>query len=143
MTGTNTGVYFGNTALPLWGMLVSMTIYVRKAYTGTQPTLNVTILTRWCSQTSTPAFVTYQPVVDLKTAGARVITPMAITGSVGADSLGSAPGAVWSYAGWNVQANHDTSGESLAAQAIFDLIVQLDQGITAIRGINYHNQVLP
>ncbi len=77
--------------IPVFGPMDSVTFIVTKPYTGTRPSLPLTLDGPFVIN-SAGLQVIWNPSIDLKTAGVRVVTPTTVTGAVGADSL-TAPGA--------------------------------------------------
>lgn len=82
----------------LWGRLVSVKVTVGVAFT-TSGALNLKIFGQFAAGALDPnnSNTSWNLTVDLKTTGVRTITPgLVTTTAVGsADSLGSAPGAIW------------------------------------------------
>jgi hypothetical protein len=120
----------------VWGTLVSLKVNVIRAYTGAQPTLLIVLRGGCVSPTYTS--VDWTVTIDLKTVGQRTITPTSVTGSVGADVLGAAPGAVWITTGNFVDSvSSDPSADSDDKQPIWEMELTADQGITAMDATLY------
>jgi hypothetical protein len=133
-------IYGENLAFPVqpitvWGTLVSMTINVIVPDTGP----NATLTMRPCGQVGawrvdgTNAVAQYNPAIDLKTAGKRTITPTAVTGSVGADALGVAPGLIWFMDNpINPWLSASVAGQTAAQMPLVEIELITDQGITKL-----------
>jgi hypothetical protein len=130
-------------AVPLtaWGTLVSLTVNVIIADTGP----NTGLLLNPCGQygayrvDGTNTVASYNPHIDLKTAGKRVITPTAVTGSVGLDNVGPAPGPIW-FMGTSGTAgapvwpflNNPVAGQTAVQMPLVEIELITDQGITKL-----------
>jgi len=120
----------------IWGNLISLTINVYQAATGMAAgAYHVTIT---CPGFTQPGLVLtpLNVVVDLTVAGTRTITSTAVTGSAGADALGS-PYANWlcgsatgNYANSLSILPGGTLPTTIANGATFDVEVLTDQGLT-------------
>lgn len=115
-----------------WGNLVRITINVSQAYTGSSAaqcrlTFGGTGLDLF--DPTTFALIKYAPVVDLKTAGIRIITPGSVIGAVGADNI-AIPLAYWF---WKNQAGatliDDTNGDPASQQPIVKVTIETNQHI--------------
>jgi len=129
--------YTGGTLLPypnqppfptLWGKLVSITLSVSKPYTGALGTLTLQA-TDEPTLESNDSFFRYTPVINLKIAGDRIITPSGVTGAQSADSALSLPGNVWftgaAFLGPNISSN--ISGEDPSTWPIVTIEITTDQ----------------
>jgi len=92
---THTGnIGTAQSLIAVHGTLVSMKINVRTAFSGGLLQMGgqfnnaVTLLGAAISSA-------FNPIIDLTQVGLRTITPTSVTGSLGSDNLGAAPGAVW------------------------------------------------
>jgi hypothetical protein len=133
-------VYGQNLAFPVqslaaWGTLVSITINVITADTGP----NVTLTMRPCGANGAWVVNTsnvtsqYNPVIDLKTVGKRVITPTSVAGSVGADAIGAAPGAIWFMdVVINPWLSASVVGQTAVQMPLVEIEVITDQGVTKL-----------
>lgn len=96
----------------LWGALQQIIIDVTTPYTGVRPTLTAQVMDIQTLRTSDFTQIRYSPVVDLKVAGQRVITPGSVTGSSGSDSGLTLATSVWfmdqAFTGFNPSANVST-----------------------------------
>jgi hypothetical protein len=122
----------------VWGRLISFTVNVSKAYTGILGTLTLKAADQFGLQNLNASNVTttFFPLVDLKQTGTRVITPAAITGSVGSDNLGSVPGNMWFTQGIDPYLSASISGESSTVWPVFTIEVVLDQTPVSIPGVD-------
>jgi hypothetical protein len=136
-------VFTTNQSLLAWGTLVSLTINVIVADTGTNATLTMNPCAHFGAWyvPATNAQAQLNPVVDLKTAGKRVITPTAVTGSAGADVLGAAPGAIWfmgtASSGYTINPYLSvpittTTNATAATFPVVEIELITDQGITKL-----------
>lgn len=81
----------------IWGKFTSLRIKVITAFT-TSGALSLRIFAQFAANylnVDGSLGSTYGVTIDLKTAGERLITFSNVSGSVGADVLGSAPGLIW------------------------------------------------
>lgn len=78
---------------------------------------------------------TYDPLVNLKAAGERVITPGSVTGAQSGDTLGSAPGAISFAESIGMKLSRDISGEGSALSFSIELIT--NQGIIITEGASW------
>lgn len=81
----------------IWGKIVTVTVTVGPAFT-TAGAFVMNLFSRFTTPAVDPltgAFTMWAPVIDLKTPGIRIMKATSITGSVGIDSLGSPPGAIF------------------------------------------------
>jgi len=115
----------------VWGNLTSMTINVIKPYTGTGA-LTMTVTANGFNSSLIASNLSQ--VVDLTTAGKRVITSSSATGSVGADTIAA-------YGDWisgNVTTVYSAGANGgLDKQPIVELIIETDQGVTKPMSIEY------
>lgn len=97
LNGGNCGTDVGSSSIAVTpqtgGKLISLTVNVTTPYTGIAPTLNWGKATQFVLAAGGASFVTWNPRLDLKTAGTRVITPSGVTGTAGADANLSLPSA--------------------------------------------------
>lgn len=118
--------------VPAWGALVRITINVVRAYTGaSQPQCRFSFNASGLDLIDpvTLNVVTYNPVIDMKTAGIRVIEPGLVIGAVGADVI-PVPLAYWFIkADPNGYAHDDTSADPINQQPIVEVTVETNQGI--------------
>ncbi len=118
----------------VWGKLVFIKINVTTAYVGSSSTLLVHIANQFGTFVMDDANVATQwdIVIDLKTAGLRTITPSAVTGSVGADSIPTvasfATGNVWFTSGLTPYLGTDISSGT-TAMPVFTVEIQANQGL--------------
>lgn len=116
-----------------WGNLVRITINVQRAYTGSSApqcrfTFGGTGLDVWDSLTLVQ--INWAPVVDLKIAGTRIITPGSVVGAVGADNIPVTP-AFWCW-GRQLTAEliDDTNGDPDNQQPLVVVTVETDQHLS-------------
>lgn len=79
---------------PAWGTLQSITITVNTPYAGAGA-LTFSMGGPFVIGTDGHTRSAYNPIVNAKVAGTRVITPSTVTGAQSGDTLGVAPGAIW------------------------------------------------
>jgi hypothetical protein len=117
----------------LWGKLVSMKLNVATPYTGTanSATLNVTGQFIYPTILANGATYQYVPVIDLKSAGSRVVTPSSVTGQSSGDSNLSVPEAIWFSGATVPHMNTNISGESSAVWPTMTVEMTTDQGVLA------------
>lgn len=116
-----------------WGTLVSLKVNVIRADTGANVTLTMNPLNANGALVINPsnATVAFNPVINLKTAGVRTITPTTVTGNVTGDTL-TPPGAIW----FIQPALQPWMSASIAANTpvqmpIVEIELVTDQGVTA------------
>lgn len=122
--------YTGNTLVTpaahsvLWGTLVRANIVVSQAYTGTQGTLTLNLFGQFRAVAieKTGLVTNWNPTINLKQAGTRVITPSSVTGAQAGDSL-SAPGPIWFAGQQTPRCSADISGENAALWPIVSIEV--------------------
>jgi hypothetical protein len=128
--------------LNIWGTLVSLTVNVIIADSGP----NASLLLHPCGGNGTQyvsptnLVTVYNPVIDLKTVGKRIITPTAVTGSVGADAMGAAPGAIWfagdhslnPYLALAAGGIASIAGQTATQMPLVEIEFVCDQGITKL-----------
>jgi hypothetical protein len=125
--------YTGDDSTPVgpivWGTLVSLKVNVTQAYTGVQGTLTLNALGQFGATALTTDYTEqsdYDPVINLKIAGERIITVDAVTGNQSGDAI-TAPGAIW-FGGQNSPyISADISGESSALWPIVSVEIVADQ----------------
>lgn len=85
------GSYSAFNPSEMWGYITKVRVNVRRAYTGTRPTLFVGFgqfgIVGFATENSSGATIKYNPCVDTKTVGERIITPGNTIGTAGADTL--------------------------------------------------------
>lgn len=114
-----------------WGTLVELRVHVTRAYTGAVADLTLNVGGPFQSQTVHPdtlAQYNWAPIIDLTTAGERIVRPGSVTGAQAGDSL-AVPAAVWLVGGILPTISGDTSGDSSEEQAIVEIELTTDQGI--------------
>lgn len=82
------------TLVPVWGTLVSIKVNVIKPYTGSSA-LTFGLDSPFVIAPDGRTRTFYDPLVNVKIAGERVITPTGISGTRSGDNLGSPPGRIW------------------------------------------------
>jgi hypothetical protein len=117
----------------VWGNLVSLTINVVKAYTGTGTAVLTFATTGF---TANLASSNMSEIIDIATVGLRTITATTATGSAGLDTIAA-------YAGWiasgitiTPSGNWKTGSPNgtLAQQPIVEITVQTTQGVHSFDG---------
>jgi hypothetical protein len=104
-----------------WGELESITINVTQVYTGAQATCTFQFFVPGMLDATGADAGALTLIVNAKIAGSRIITPTTITGAQSGDSLGSAPGAVWSTAGGHLSILENISGDTEAQKPIINV----------------------
>lgn len=128
-----TGTTAVTQAIQQWGTLVSLKVNVIRADTGPSGTLTMNPLNQNGALVLNPsnATVPFNPVINLKTAGVRTVTPTTVTGNVAGDTI-SAPGAIWfiqpALQPW-MSANITTN--TPVQMPIVEIELVTDQGVTA------------
>ena len=118
----------------VWGTLVKLRVNVIRAYTGALANLNLNVLGQFgAGIVAVDGFTLskWNPIINLKIAGERNITPGAFTGNQTGDSNLSI-GAIWLYNGFRPRLSADISGETEDKWPAVEIEVIADQGITAI-----------
>ena len=118
---TNVAQYNGP---KLWGNLISWTVNVVQAYTGTG-TFFLTWTANGFNASLTPSNFSAQ--IDCTLVGVRTITPTAATGALGSDVIAAYAG--WFGGGVNTVKSGTGGGSNLAQQPIVELTVFTDQGL--------------
>jgi hypothetical protein len=138
LNGATCGTDIGSASIqvlpPTGGKLVRLTVDVTTPYTGAAPTLSWGKATQFVLAGDGSSFITWNPRFDLKTEGIRVITPSAVTGSVGADSLSVPTADAW-LSHW--LASMSTGSQNIVAEytgnpsvgPVFTVELIVDQGI--------------
>jgi hypothetical protein len=115
------------------GRLVSMTINVATAYTGVLGTLTLNPTAQFGAFVVSTAgtLLTFNPVVNVMTAGTRVITPTSVTGTKSGDQLGfsgnTPPGEMWFTEAIAPHLSASISGESSSLWPVVTVELVLDQ----------------
>jgi hypothetical protein len=131
---TLTGDFAAIRTITVWGTLVKLRVNVIRAYTGALATLNLNVLGQFgAGIVGVDGFTLsrWNPIINLKIAGERIITPGAFTGNQTGDSNLSI-GAIWLYNGFSPRLLADISGDTEDKWPIVEIEVIADQGITAI-----------
>jgi len=118
----------------VWGTLVKLRVNVIRAYTGALATLNLNVLGQFgAGIVGVDGFTLSQwdPIINLKIAGERIISPGAFTGNQTGDSNLSI-GAIWLYNGFSPRLSADISGDTEDKWPTVEIEVIADQGMTAI-----------
>ena len=118
----------------VWGTLVKLRVNVIRPYTGGLATLNLNVLGQFgAGIVGVDGFTLskWDPIINLKIAGERIITPGAFTGNQTGDSNLSI-GAIWLYNGFSPRLSADISGDTEDKWPTVEIEVITDQGITAI-----------
>lgn len=126
----------------IWGTLVKLRVNVVRAYTGALATLNLNVLGQFGAGTvGVDGFTLrkWNPIINLKVAGERLITPGACTGNQTGDSDLSI-GAVWFYNGLKPFVSGNISADAEDKWPIVEIEVMTDQGITATEKSNAKRQ---
>jgi hypothetical protein len=129
-----TGNFATISRIIVWGALVKLRVNVIRAYTGALATLNLNVLGQFgAGIVGVDGFTLSQwdPIINLKIAGERIITPGAFTGNQTGDSNLSI-GAIWLYNGFSPRLSADISGDTEDKWPTVEIEVTADQGITAI-----------
>lgn len=112
----------------IWGRLVSLKINVITPYGGAgSGTLNAAGQFQCQTIKADNTAFNYVPVINLKIAGERVITPSGVTGTQSGDSSLSVPEAVWFTNSLIPRINQDLS----SSPPVFTIEIITDQGIMA------------
>jgi hypothetical protein len=117
----------------VWGTLVKLRVNVIRPYTGGLATLNLNALGQYGAGIVDVGGFTlskWDPIINLKIAGERIITPGAFTGNQTGDSNLSI-GAIWLYNGFSPRLSADISGDTEDKWPTVEIEVIADQGITA------------
>ena len=128
---TLTGNFGQSGMMTCWGTLVSLRVNVTRAYTGAVGTLTVNVTSSAGSLFIDPddrSYYSWQPTINLRVAGERVITPSGVTGAQSGDVLVT-PKAVWLTQGIMPTLSGDTSGDADGQQAIVEIELTTDQGL--------------
>jgi hypothetical protein len=114
----------------IWGEFVELRVNVTQAYTGVQGTLTMNVCgpSLWMYRLDTLAFFSFQPIVNVKIAGERVITPAGVTGAQAGDTLAAPPADIWFARGINPILSADINGESSSVFPIVEITLRTDQG---------------
>lgn len=129
---SHTSTAGGTPTQRLWGALTEVRVNVTRAYTGAQGSCTMNVNGEFGNTCLAPNLLTRQtwnPVINLKVAGERVITPTTVTGAQSGDTLGSAPGLIWFTGPMNQLFNHDTSGDTAGQQALVTISFVTSQGV--------------
>jgi hypothetical protein len=131
-TGNNLPFYTGQD-LPIahtWGTIVSIKINVTTPYKGTLSALTMNALGPYGAGAIAPdgSDTRYNPVINLKEAGQRVISPSSQTGARSGDSI-LVPGPLWFGNGVTPTIAADISGESPSVWPTVTVEVTTDQGV--------------
>jgi len=117
----------------LWGKLVKLRVNVIRPYTGALATLNLKVLGQFgAGIVGVDGFTLSQwnPIINLKIAGERTITPGAFTGDQAGDGNLSI-GAVWFYDGLKPFLVGNISADAKDKWPTVEIELFADQGITA------------
>lgn len=118
----------------LWGDLSLVTVRVTQAYTG-PGTLTLNLFGQFAAAAADPPGYSvgtdWNATVNLKIAGTRTITPVAVTGAQTGDVL-TAPGLIRFGQSQGVFASADVSGRPQGEWPIVEIEVTTDQGITRV-----------
>jgi len=129
-----TGDFATISRIIVWGTLVKLRVNVIRAYTGALATLNLNVLGQFgAGIVGVDGFTLSQwnPIINLKISGERIITPGAFTGNQTGDSNLSI-GAIWLYNGFSPRLSADISGDTEDKWPTVEIEVIADQGITAL-----------
>jgi len=132
---TLTGNFAAVEGMMVWGTVVKLRVNVIRAYTGALPTLNLNVLGQsGAGVVGANGFSLskWNPVINLKIAGERVITPEAVTGDQTGDSELSTE-RIWFYNGFQPFLSGDIGTESQDKWATVEIELITDQGMTAIQ----------
>jgi len=130
---TLTGNFATTGRMTVWGRLVKLRVNVIRPYTGALPTLNLNVLGQFGAGiigVDGSALNRWNPVINLKIAGERMIMPGSVTGDQTGDSNLSA-GANWFYDGFSPRLLADISADTEDKWPTVEIEVIADQGITA------------
>lgn len=99
---TFAGNILTSSLVPVWGRVVSIKINVTTPYTGVQSTLTMNAMGQFFGPTLQPSgtLFDYAPIINLKTAGLRTITPSGVTGAQTGDSGLSIGAPIWITQGY-------------------------------------------
>jgi len=133
---TYTGSTIGNGAsvstMELWGRLVSLKVNVAAPYAGSLGRLTLHLPSgsdNYPTIKSDGSVFRYAPIINLKIAGERVITPAGVSGAQRGDSALSVPEAVWFTGQGGIAASADISGESLSMRPTVTIEIVTEQGV--------------
>jgi hypothetical protein len=127
-----TGNFRVTNKLIIWGTLVKFRVNVIRAYTGALATLNFNVLGQYgAGIVGVDGFTLskWNPIINLKMAGERIIRPGAFTGDQNGDSNLSI-GAIWFYDGFQPYLSGDISADSQDQWPTVEIELITDQGIT-------------
>jgi hypothetical protein len=115
----------------VWGKLVSIKINVITPYTGTHGTLTIEAMSQFGSNTikADGTVLFYDPVINLKAAGLRTITPSGVTGTQTGDTGLSTGGDLWLTGVCGPFMATDISGESSGVWPTFTIEIITDQSV--------------
>lgn len=120
----------------MWGTLVSVSFNVTQAYTGTNGTQ--TIVPAELGVLPNGSSTTYNPTINVRTTGNRIITPAGVTGTKAGDAnLALANAAQWFANVFTTQYNNDIIAECTGTPALSPIItveMTTDQGVLADQG---------
>ena len=128
---TYTGSLVGDApAVTIWGKLVSLKMNVSVPYTALTPnvTMNPTGWFHDFTLKSDGSVQDYVPVIDLKTAGQRVVTPSGVTGQQANDSGLAVPEAVW-FTGFIIPHMNTTISALPSTWPVITIEITTDQGV--------------
>jgi hypothetical protein len=130
---TLTGDFASVGRMTVWGALVKLRVNVIRPYTGALSTLNLNALGQFgAGIVGVDGFTLskWNPIINLKIAGERVITPGAFTGDQTGDSnLSIEP--IWFYNGFQPFLSGDIGADSQDKRPTVEIELITDQGMTA------------
>jgi hypothetical protein len=131
---TLTGDFATVGRMTVWGTLVKLRVNVIRAYTGALATLNLNVLGQFGTGiVGVDGFTLskWNPIINLKIAGERIITPGAFTGDQTGDSNLSI-GAVWFHNGFKPFLSGNIGADPEDKWPTVEIELIADQGITGI-----------
>jgi hypothetical protein len=142
--------YIGSTSLTtgpsmmIWGKIVKVRINVIRPYTGALSALTMRLGSVGASGIQTDGVTTFNwaAAVNLKLAGERVFLPTGNTGLQTGD-VDPNSGAFWFRSKVTPYLSGDTTGDTLAQQAIVDLEIITDQGLPNIENLQFGRITFP
>lgn len=126
--GTETGITSPDVSII--GNLVSVKVNVITPYTGTRPVLTVGFSQFGLPVVQSGALTTWSPLVNLKTAGERVITVGSTTGTQSGDSGLTVSSDLWFTGTYAARVSHDITGESSGVYPSYTIEIITDQGFS-------------
>jgi hypothetical protein len=116
----------------VWGNLKRMTLNVKNPYSGSSPSVSINPTGQFIYTTVSTfdySMGNLLPTINLKLAGARIITPVGVTGAQAGDLGLTAPPQQWMSGTLTPHMNTNISSEPASVWPQFEITVETDQGI--------------